>query len=113
MEFMKEAFDDNEFLSEKIELEESVSKIEFELNDSLEDFEKVSIDKLNEINDLIKDMEPTATIYNGQFYEDYVKLKVDFNFFVSTFEEVKRFKVETTLEDFLNVLELLKKDLFE
>ena len=51
----EKAFDD-EFLSEKLALEDAISKIEFELNSALEDFEKVSIDKLNEINDLINDM---------------------------------------------------------
>ncbi|KKL21601.1 hypothetical protein LCGC14_2443820 [marine sediment metagenome] len=71
------------------------------------------IDKLNEINDLINDMEDIAKIYHGQFLKDYIKFKMDFNFFVSTYEEIKRFKVETALEDFLDTLEILKKDLLE
>ncbi|HEU64686.1 MAG: hypothetical protein KR126chlam4_01208 [Candidatus Anoxychlamydiales bacterium] len=108
----EKAFDD-EFLSEKLALEDAISKIEFELNSALEDFEKVSIDKLNEINDLINDMEDIAKIYHGQFLKDYIKFKMDFNFFVSTYEEIKRFKVETALEDFLDTLEILKKDLLE
>ena len=110
---MQENAFDNEFLSEKLSLEDAISKIEFELNSALEDFEKVSIDKLNEINDLINDMENTSKIYHGQFLKDYIKFKMNFNFFVSTYEEVKRFKVETALEDFLNTLEILKKDLLE
>ncbi|NGX34964.1 MAG: hypothetical protein K1060chlam1_01329 [Candidatus Anoxychlamydiales bacterium] len=108
----EKAFDD-EFLSEKLKLEDAIFKIEFELNSALEDFEKVSIDKLNEINDLINDVEEIAKIYHGQFLKDYMKFKIDFNFFVSTYEEIKRFKVETTLESFLDTLEILKKDLFE
>ena len=104
---------DNEFLSEKIELEEAILKIEFELNSCLEDFEKLNGVKLDEINDLIKDMEATATVFNKQFYDDYVKFKVDFNFFVTNFEEMKRYKVETHLEDFLEMIDILKKDLFE
>ncbi|NGX29848.1 MAG: hypothetical protein K940chlam4_00687 [Candidatus Anoxychlamydiales bacterium] len=108
----EKAFDD-EFLSEKLALEDAISKIDFELNSALEDFEKVSIDKLNEINDLINDMEDIAKIYHGQFLKDYIKFKMDFNFFVSTYEEIKRFKVETALENFLDTLEILKKDLLE
>jgi len=109
---MTQAFD-NEFLSEKLKLEDAIFKIEFELNSALEDFEKVSIDKLNEINDLINDMEDLAKIYHGKFLKDYIKFKMGFNFFVSTYEEIKRFKVEITLESFLDNLEILKKDLLE
>jgi len=108
----EKAFDD-EFLSEKLSLEDAIFKIEFELNSALEDFEKVTIENLNRINDLINDIEDIAKVYHGQFLKDYMKFKIDFNFFVSTYEEVKRFKVETALEDFLDALEILKKDLFE
>ena len=107
---MQEAYD-NEFLSEKLMLEDAIYKIEFELNSAIDDFEKVSIDKLNAINDLINDIEDVAKIYHGQFLKDYLKFKMDFNFFVSTYEEIKRFKVETSLENFIDTLEILKKDL--
>lgn len=109
---MEEAFE-NEFLSEKIQLEELLSKIEFQLNESLDDFEKVSIDKLHAINDLINDMNQLAIIYNSDFYKDYRKFKSEFNFFVDTYEEEKRFTVEVTLENFLDSLDILKKDLLE
>lgn len=108
----EKAFDD-EFLSEKLYLEDALAKIEFELNEALEDFEKVTLDKLNQINDLINDLDKMAKIYHGQFLKDYLKFKMDFNFFVSSFEEIKRFKVETTLESFLDALQILKKDLLE
>ncbi len=103
----------NEHISEKLKLEDAIFKIEFELNNALEDFEKVSLDKLNYINDLINDIEPLAKIYQGQFLKDYKKFKTDFNFFVSSFEEIKRFKIEIQLESFLDTLEILKKDLLE
>jgi hypothetical protein len=103
----------NEFLSEKQKLEDFLEKLENELNNCLEDFEKVNIEKLNYLNDLIKDNESLAIVIGKNFYKNFSKFQTDFNHFVTTFTDSKRFKIEVTLEDFLDSIQLLKRDLFQ
>ena len=102
----------NEFLSEKQKIEDFLKKLEIELNNCLEDFEKISLEKLNECNDAIKENEGYASVIGGDFYKDYINFRNTFDRFVNTYEEVKRFKMEITLEGFLDNIQLLRKDLF-
>ncbi|NGX28977.1 MAG: hypothetical protein K940chlam1_01169 [Candidatus Anoxychlamydiales bacterium] len=103
----------HEFLSEKQRLEDFLMTLREELNTSLEDFEKVSIEKLTWLLDLINDNESLAIIIGNEFYKDFIQFQADFNRFVKTFEEIKRFKMEITLEGFLDRIDILQKDLLK
>ena len=109
---MQEAYF-HEFISEKQRLEDFLVKLQFELNSALEDFEKVSIEKLTYLLDLINDNEALAIIISGEFYKNFIKFQADFSRFVNTYEEVKRFKIEITLEGFLDRINILQKDLLK
>ncbi len=103
----------NEFLSEKQKLEDFLKKLEIELNTCLEDFERVSIEKLTELDELIKDNSPFAIVVGNDFAKDFFKFKNEFDHVVSSFNELKRFKMEVTLEEFLDTIQLLRKDLYK
>jgi len=103
----------DEFLTEKQKLEDFLKKLEIELNTCIEDFEKVTLEKFNVLNELIKENSPYAIIVGNKFTEDFFKFKNEFNRYVITFNEMKRFKMEVTLEDFLDTIQLLRKDLYE
>jgi len=102
----------NEFLSEKQKIEDFLNRLEIELDNCLNDFEKVSLEKLHECDDAIKDNEGFATAIGGSFYKDYISFKNKFDHLVLVFENLQRFKIEVILEDFLNDIQMLKKDLF-
>lgn len=102
----------NEFLTEKQKLEDFLQKIEIQLNFCLEDFEKASLDKLKEINELIKESEPFSLAMGKEFMAEYFKFSNEFNRLVSSFNELKRFKLEVTLEEFLDTIQLLKKKIY-
>jgi hypothetical protein len=99
------------YLTEKQKLQEFFDKLEIQLNACEEDFERVSIDKLSDILDLIVENEAYAFMIGKKIYKDYVKFQNKFKRYITDFEEVKRFTLETTLEDFLNEIQLLRKDL--
>ena len=48
----------------------------------------------------------------GDFFEKFEKFQIHFNHFVETFENIKRFKIEITLNDFLVKVQMLKRLLF-
>ncbi|MFA6119018.1 MAG: hypothetical protein WCT85_04960 [Parachlamydiales bacterium] len=100
------------FLSEKQKLQDLFDKLEIDLNNCLENFENLEKDKINELYDLITDNEPLALVINGKFYKDFSNFKNRFERFFSSFEETRRSKMEITLENFLDDLQILKKDLF-
>lgn len=103
----------DEFLTEKQKLEEFLQKLEIELNTCLEDFEKVNLDKLQELNEMIKDNAPYALVIDDEFTNDFFKFSNEFNHYVSYFNELKRFNLEVTLERFLDTIQLLRKDLYK
>lgn len=102
----------NEFLSEKQKLEDFLEKLAIEINACEEDFERVSQEKLTELNDLIKDNAPYAAVVGKQFGKDFIKFKNEFDRFVTSFSDLKRFNLEVTLEDFLDTIQSLRKDLY-
>lgn len=103
----------NEFLSERQILEDFLNKLEIQLNTCLEDFEVVNVEKLKELNDSIKDNAPYAAVIGKEFYKDFIKFQNEFDYFTSSFNELKRFKMEVTLEDFLDTIQLLRKDIYQ
>lgn len=102
----------NDFLSEKQKLEDFLDKLDIEINACLEDFERVNLEKLFELNDMIKDNTPYAVTIGKKFSKDYIKFQNEFDYFVTYFDDLKRFTLEVTLEEFLDTLQMLKKDLY-
>lgn len=100
-------------LSEKQKLEDFLKNLENDLSDSLDDFEKVDIDKLTSITDDINDNLNLAKLIGNEFYDDFLKFSKEFNFFVKTFEEVKRINLDKNLEEFLDNVQILQKDLLD
>jgi hypothetical protein len=103
----------NDYLTEKQQLSDLFDKMEIELNRFEEDFETVDIQKLNNLYEALTDNEVHAFKIGKKIYKDFIEFENKFETYVKNFEEEKRFTLETKLEEFLNDIQALKKDLFQ
>lgn len=81
------------------------------LNDVFDDFSRVDIDKLNELNDLIIDNIEISENISNDFSKNLEIFEKKFNHLVNNFENISLSQRETMMEDFLNDVLILKKEI--
>lgn len=98
-------------LLEKQLLDDFLTGFSRNLDNILDDFANVDIDNLESLKEDISLNSNNAKKISKKFYKNFDSLEKSFSHFVDNFKNISLMQTESSLEEFSNTLQLLKKNL--